>query len=151
MRSRVNMFHCHPDNDAEPRIPNRCQTMDARSDSDVLAFMRHASILYNVGVIRSVLTTNCTVNPLRTPFGLVIPLIQSSTTRNYNHSQLFPTLCYLCTAYNHLSVREYNHLLHSYTFTLADFSAIDYFPKLSQTLHLHASRVCLLSRPHSPS
>jgi hypothetical protein len=34
------------------------------------------------------------VTSLKTPFGLVIPLLQSSTIRNYNHSQLFPTLCY---------------------------------------------------------
>jgi hypothetical protein len=40
-------------------------------------------------------------SPLRTPFGLVIPLLQSSTTRNYNRSQLYLTLYYLCTAYNH--------------------------------------------------
>jgi hypothetical protein len=33
---------------------------------------------------------------------------------------------------------------YSYTFTLADFSAINYCLKLS-----HTSRVCLLSRPHS--
>jgi hypothetical protein len=31
------------------------------------------------------------VAPLKTPFGLLIPLLQSHT-RNYNHSQLFLTL-----------------------------------------------------------
>jgi hypothetical protein len=44
--------------------------------------------MYNVGGSWSVLMTNCTVIPLRTPFGLVIPLLQSSITRNYNHTQL---------------------------------------------------------------
>jgi hypothetical protein len=35
---------CHPDNDAEPWIPSRCLTMDARSDSDILAFRRQVTI-----------------------------------------------------------------------------------------------------------
>jgi hypothetical protein len=34
-----------------------------------------------------------------------------------------------------------------YTLTLADFSPINYCLKLSQTLHLHTSHVCLLLRP----
>jgi hypothetical protein len=88
------------------------------------------NILYNVGGSWSVLNPDCTVIPLRTPFGLVIPLLQSSITRNYNHTQSFLTPLHMYTAYNHLSVRDYTHLLHSYTtvtyytFTLADFSAI---------------------------
>jgi hypothetical protein len=32
------------------------------------------------------------VTPLKTPFGVLIPLLQSSPTRNYIHSQLFLTL-----------------------------------------------------------
>jgi hypothetical protein len=62
------------------------------------------------------LTTNCTgslttcdhqlysVSPLKTPFGLLIPLLQSSPTHNNNHSQLF------LYAVSHL------HSLQSYTF-----------------------------------
>jgi hypothetical protein len=68
------------------------------------------------------MTSIARVLPLKTPSGLVIPLLQSSTTHNYNHSQLFPKLCYLCTAYKHLSVRDYNHLLHSYTQSLLVYS-----------------------------
>jgi hypothetical protein len=45
-----------------------------------------ATILYNF-------------TPLKTPFGLLIPLLQSSPTRNI-HSQLFITLCHIYTAYN---------------------------------------------------
>jgi hypothetical protein len=41
------------------------------------------------------------VTPLKTPFRLVISLLQSSPTRNNNHSQLFITLCHIYTAYNH--------------------------------------------------
>jgi hypothetical protein len=41
------------------------------------------------------------VTPLKTPFGLLIPLLQSSPTSNYIHSQLFLTLCHIYTAYNH--------------------------------------------------
>jgi hypothetical protein len=41
------------------------------------------------------------VSPLKTPFGLLIPLLQSSPTRNYIHSQLFLRLCHIYTAYNH--------------------------------------------------
>jgi hypothetical protein len=70
-------------------------------------------ILYNVGGPWSVLITNRTVIPLRTPFGFVIPLLQSSITRNYNHSQLFLTPLHMYTAYNDLYVRNYDHLVHS--------------------------------------
>jgi hypothetical protein len=80
---------------------------------------------------------------------IVNPFITIPITRNDYHTQLFLTLCYLCTAYKHLSVRDYSHLLHSYTYTLftcttliftallhitsslADFSAINYYLKLS--------------------
>jgi hypothetical protein len=64
------------------------------------------------------------VTPLKTSFRLVLPLLQSQTTRNYNHSQLFLTLCHIYTAYHH-TLCNYNHLSHSYTFALADFSAIN--------------------------
>jgi hypothetical protein len=40
-----------------------------------------------------------------------------------------------------LHVRSYNHLFHSYTFTLADFSTINYCLKLSHTLHLHTLKL----------
>jgi hypothetical protein len=36
---------CHPDNDTEPWILSRCLAMGARSDSDILAFRRHATLL----------------------------------------------------------------------------------------------------------
>jgi hypothetical protein len=67
------------------------------------------------------------------------------TTRNYNHSQLFITLCHIYTAYSHTLVTTITY----YTLTLADFSATNYCLKLSHTLHLHTSRVWLLSGPHS--
>jgi hypothetical protein len=35
----------HPDNGTEPWIPSRCLTMGARSDSDILAFRWHATLL----------------------------------------------------------------------------------------------------------
>jgi hypothetical protein len=41
------------------------------------------------------------VTSLKTPFGLLIRLLQSSITRNYNHSQLFLTPLHMYTAYNH--------------------------------------------------
>jgi hypothetical protein len=44
MRCRVSMFNYHPDNDAEPWLPNRCLAMDARSDSDIQTFRRHTTI-----------------------------------------------------------------------------------------------------------
>jgi hypothetical protein len=44
--------------------------------------------LYNVGGPWSFLNPNCTCYSLLTPFGLVIPLLQSSITRNCNHTQL---------------------------------------------------------------
>jgi hypothetical protein len=133
-------------------------------------------ILYYVRVTWSLLITNCTVNPLRTPFGLAIPLLQSSITRNYNHSQLFLTLLHMYPGYNHKRSRLQSliPLLHVYTvyvhyalvFTallhinspnslntssLAEFSANSHYHWLSHTLHLHTSRGCLLSRPHSSS
>jgi hypothetical protein len=88
------------------------------------------------------------VTPLKTSFGLIIPLLQSQpqvTTFTHNYF----LRCYTCTQLTIIRVRDYNHLSHSYTFTLADFSAINYWLKSSHTIHLHTSRVCVLSRPHS--
>jgi hypothetical protein len=83
------------------------------------------------------------VSPLKTPFGLLIPLLQSQPH--------VTTITIISYAVSHLHSLQsytfvtYNHLLHSYTFTLADFSASNYYLKLSHTLHLHTSRVCLLN------
>jgi hypothetical protein len=78
-----------------------------------------------------------------------MPFISTQITRNDNYTQLFPTLCYLCTAYKHLSVRDYNHLLDSCTSHLLHVHAgwvlsYHYCLKLSHTLHLHTSRVSLV-------
>jgi hypothetical protein len=88
------------------------------------------------------------VMPLETPFGLLISLLQSqSHVTTFTHNYF--SRCATFTRLTILHVRNYNHILHSYTFTMADFSAINYYLKLSHTLHLHTSRVCLLSRPRS--
>jgi hypothetical protein len=57
------------------------------------------------------------VSPLETPFRLLISLLQSSPTRNYNHSQLCITLCHIYTAYNHTRswLQSLITLLHVYT------------------------------------
>jgi hypothetical protein len=75
------------------------------------------------------------VTPLKTPFGSLIRFITIPITHNYNHNYL--SRCVTFTQLTILHIRDYNHILHSYTFTLADFSALSYFLKLSQTLHLH--------------
>jgi hypothetical protein len=54
------------------------------------------------------------VTPLMTPFGLLIPLLQSQShvtifTHNYFLS------CATFTQLTIIRVRDYNHLLHSYT------------------------------------
>jgi hypothetical protein len=88
------------------------------------------------------------VSPLKTPVRLLIGLLQSQshvTTITHNYFLCCATFTQLTISH----VRNCNHLFHSYTFTRADFSASDYYLKLSHTLHLHTSRVCLLSRPHS--
>jgi hypothetical protein len=79
------------------------------------------------------------VTPLKTPFGLLSYLITISITRNYNHNYLLR--CATFTQLTIIHVRDYNHLLHSYTFTLADFSPINYCLKLSHTLHLHTLKL----------
>jgi hypothetical protein len=45
MRYRVNVFNCHPENDGGTWLSSRCLAMDARSDADIPAFRRHATIL----------------------------------------------------------------------------------------------------------
>jgi hypothetical protein len=57
------------------------------------------------------------VPPLKTPFGLLIPLLQSQsqvTTLIHNYF----LRCYAFTQLWSLHVRDYNHLFHSRTFTL---------------------------------
>jgi hypothetical protein len=59
------------------------------------------------------------VTPLKTPFGLLIPILQSSPTRNYIHTQLFLTLCHIYTAYN--LTRQYS-ILDVYTYLRFKYS-----------------------------
>jgi hypothetical protein len=53
--------------------------------------------------------------------------------------------CATFTQLTILHICNYDHILHSYTFTLADFSAINYCLKLSHTLHLHTLKLPLRS------
>jgi hypothetical protein len=72
------------------------------------------------------------VSPLKTPFRLLIGLLQSQlhvTTITHNYF----LCCATFTQRTIIHVRNYNHLFYSYTFTLADFSASDYYLKLSHT------------------
>jgi hypothetical protein len=91
-------------------------------------------ILYNVLILNPTSDTKCTmfgylipsdhqlynVTPLKTSFGLLIPLLQSYT-RNYIHSQLFFTLCHICTACNHICswLQSLTTLLHWLTSQLS--------------------------------
>jgi hypothetical protein len=130
--------------------------------------------MYNIGVLYQFWPPIVRVSPLTTPFGLLIPFITIPVARNYNHSQLFLTrlrvytiiiltrswlhshitLLHVYTVYKHYTL-IFTALLHIKspnwltTSSLADFSAIGHFHRLSHTFHLHTSRVCLLSRPHS--
>jgi hypothetical protein len=45
MHCRVNVFNYYPDNDAGTCLPSRCLAMDARSDTDIPAFRRYATLL----------------------------------------------------------------------------------------------------------
>jgi hypothetical protein len=109
-------------------------------------------IVYNVGGSWSLLTINYTVIPIRTPFGLVIPLLQSSITRNYNRSQLFLTPLHMYTAYNHKRswLQSLITLLHTKSpywlnaSSQADFSANSHSHKLSHTSRVETSLVGLL-------
>jgi hypothetical protein len=85
------------------------------------------------------------VPPLKTPFGLLIPLLQSQshvTTITHNYSLRSVTFTQLTI----IHVRDYNHLSHSYTFTLADFSAIGHFDRLSHTVSHVKSSIHTTSR-----
>jgi hypothetical protein len=82
------------------------------------------------------------VTPLKTPFGLVLLLLQfQSHVTTFTHNYLLRCATFTQLIITH--VRNYNHLLHSYTFTLADFSAINYYLTLAQTLHLHTAKLSL--------
>jgi hypothetical protein len=77
------------------------------------------------------------VMPLKTPFGLLIPLLQSQshiTTITHNYF-----LC--CYAFTQLQSFTFVTTITYYTLTLADFSAINYCLKLSHTLHLRTSKL----------
>jgi hypothetical protein len=77
------------------------------------------------------------VSPPKTPFGLVILLLQSSITRNYNHTQLFITRLRVYTiiiTYTLVTKVTYNTLtrLHWLTSQLSLLSQIiTHFPCLS--------------------
>jgi hypothetical protein len=80
------------------------------------------------------------VTPLKTPFRLLIRFIYNFThITTFTHNYLLRYVTF--TQLTILHVCNYSHLLHSYTFTLADFSASNYYLKLSHTLHLHTSKL----------
>jgi hypothetical protein len=108
----------------------------------------HATILYNIRALDQFWSPVVRVTQLKTPFRLLLILFQSQSHVTTITHKLF-LRCATFTQLTIIHVRNYNYLFHSYTFTLADFSASDYYLKLSHTLHLHTSRICLLSRPHS--
>jgi hypothetical protein len=84
--------------------------------------------------------------PLKTSVRLLIRLLQSQTHITTIIHNYF-LRCVTFTPLTIIHVRDYSHLLHSYTFTLADFWAIKYCLKLSHTLHLHTLK--LSPRSHS--
>jgi hypothetical protein len=54
------------------------------------------------------------VTPLKTPFGLLVPLLQSHThVTTFTHNYF--SLCATFTQLTIIHVRDYNNLLHSYT------------------------------------
>jgi hypothetical protein len=77
------------------------------------------------------------VTPLKTPFGLLIGFIYNLHNRNYNHTIISYAVPHLHSLQSHTFVNTITY----YTLTLADFSAINYFLRLSQTLHLHTSKL----------
>jgi hypothetical protein len=86
------------------------------------------------------------VTPLKKPFGLLIRLLQSqSHVTPITHS--YSLRCVTFTQLTIIHVRNYSHLSHSYTFTLADFSAINYFHRL-YIFTLRNSRRDLTPRIH---
>jgi hypothetical protein len=119
------------------RLPSNAPLLNpCRATQQLVDMSHYIYILYNV---RGHLITSdhqlYNVTPLKTPFRLLLCLLQSSPTRNYNHSQLFITLSHLHRLQSYTFVTTITY----YTLTLADFSAMNYCLKLSQTLHLHTS------------
>jgi hypothetical protein len=63
------------------------------------------------------------VRPLKTPFGLFISLLQSqSHVTTITHNYLLR--CATCTQLTIINVRDYNHLLHSYTGWLLSYQLL---------------------------
>jgi hypothetical protein len=102
-------------------------------------------ILYNVtGYLTASDHQLYRVTSLKAPFGLLIPLLQSSITYSTLTRSSLQSLTIIYYAVSHLhSLQSYTFVttITYYTLTLADFSAINYCLKLSQTLHLHASKL----------
>jgi hypothetical protein len=110
-------------------------------------------ILYNVRVLDHFWPPVVRVTPLKTSFGLSVDLLQSSPTRNYNHSQLFLTLCHIYTAYNHTPswLQSLITLLHWLTsqlsITVSDYHTLYIFTlqnsRRDLTLRIHLLRLLL--------
>jgi hypothetical protein len=116
------------------RATYMCLLLIFRNINIILWFYKwtdNCNILYNVGVLDRFLSPDVQFSGLLDQFWpsilpfyatentvrIVTSFITIPITRNYIHSQLFLTLLHMYTAYNHLYVRNYNHLFHSYTFT----------------------------------
>jgi hypothetical protein len=128
-------------------------------------------ILYNVRGTRSVLITNCTCYATEDAVRIVTSFISIPITRNYNHSQLFLTLLrvYTLVILARSELQSLIPLLHVYTIykqytliftallhikspnllntsSLADFSAIGHFHRLSHTFANAKSSIHTASR-----
>jgi hypothetical protein len=94
-------------------------------------------ILYNVwGHLISSEHKLYNVTPLKTPFGLVIPLLQSQS-----HVTTLTIISYAVMRLHSYNPYTFVTTITYYTLTLADFSAINYCLKSSHTLHFHTSKL----------
>jgi hypothetical protein len=84
------------------------------------------NILYNVRVLDHFWPPVVRVMPLKTPFGLLIPLLQSQshvTTITHNYFSCYATFTQLTI----IHVCNYNHLFHSYTGWLLSYQLLSEF------------------------
>jgi hypothetical protein len=110
-------------------------------------------ILHNVWVLDQFWSPIVRVTPLKTPIWLVLDLFTIPIIRNYNHSQLFITLCHIYTAYNHTRswLQSLITLLHWLTsqlsITVSDYHRLYIFTLRNScrelTLRIHFLRLLL--------
>jgi hypothetical protein len=111
-----------------------CQNMELNKDIMNYYYYYYCTMLGGYSISSDHQSYN--VTPMKTPFGLLVPLLQSQS-----HVTTITIISYAVTRLHNYTPYTFVTTITYYTLALADFSAVSYCLILSHTLHLRTSKL----------